>query len=127
MAVRAVSLFERLEFEFQGTIYRNAIAFGDVDGDGGNELAVCNTSGHLLFFKAKSPKPWRLCNEDLGCITSIVINDAMNCGSSSTLCFSTEGRCFVFSQQAVRETQKRKENVHDQKVIILQGTFNLAK
>ena len=97
MAARSVSLVEKQELEFQGTIYRNAIAFGDVDQDGGNELVVCNTSGQLFVYKGKSPKPWRMCME-LGCVTAVVIDDVKNDGIDCVLCLNTEGHCFIFDQ-----------------------------
>ena len=108
MAVRSVSLVDKLEFDFQGTIYRHAIAFGDVDGDDENELAVCNTSGHLFLFKGKLSKPWRICNDDLGCITTIVVDDVTNCGYNSTLCLNAEGRCLIFSPKSVKEVENAK-------------------
>eukprot|EP00794_Sanderia_malayensis_P012074 gene12074-13318_t len=98
MATRSVSLVDRLELEFQGTIYKNAIAFGDVDGDGGNELLICNTAGQLYIFKGrKSSKPWKTC-PGLGCVTSIVVGDVKNTGSNVILCLNTEGFCFIFEQ-----------------------------
>ena len=114
--MRSVSLVDKLEFDFQGTIYRNAIAFGDADGDGGNELVTCNTSGHLYIFKGKSSKPWRICNDNLGCITTIVIDDVTNCGRSSILCLNTEGRCFIFSQKGLAEVENTKHVSRDNKV-----------
>eukprot|EP00112_Aurelia_sp_Birch-Aquarium-sp1_P010877 Seg2301.9 transcript_id=Seg2301.9/GoldUCD/mRNA.D3Y31 product="KICSTOR complex protein ITFG2" protein_id=Seg2301.9/GoldUCD/D3Y31 len=101
MAARSVSLVDKLELEFQGTIYRNAIAFGDVDQDGGNELVVCSTNGQLFVYKGKASKPWRMCTE-LGCVTAVVIDDVKNNGSDFVLCLNTEGHCFMFDQMTKR-------------------------
>ncbi len=117
MAARSVSLVNRLELEFQGTIYKNAIAFGDVDGDGGNEALICNTTGQLFVFKGRSTKPRRTC-QGLGCVTAILVGDARNDVSNVILTLNTEGQCFVFDPISVEEDEKveRTENVAKEKV-----------
>lgn len=49
--MRAISLVNRLEFDFGGNVVRNGIALGDVDNDGNNELIVGNEVGELVIFK----------------------------------------------------------------------------
>lgn len=49
--MRAISLVNRLEFEFTGNVVRKGLALGDVDNDGRNELIVGNESGDLFIFK----------------------------------------------------------------------------
>ena len=97
MANRSVSLVDKIELDFQGNIFKNALAFGDVDGDGGNELIISNTGGNLSIFKGRAQKAWRVC-PGLGCITTIVVGDIKNDGTNAIVCLNTEGVCFVFDQ-----------------------------
>lgn len=52
--MRAISLVNRLEFDFGGNVVRNGVKLGDVDNDGNNELVVGNEAGELCIFKVKS-------------------------------------------------------------------------
>lgn len=49
--MRAVCFVKRIQWELPGTIFRHAIAFGDVDNDGDNELIVGTAEGELFIFK----------------------------------------------------------------------------
>lgn len=49
--MRAISLVNRLEFDFGGNVVRKGIALGDVDNDGNNELIIGNESGEVVIFK----------------------------------------------------------------------------
>lgn len=51
--MRAISLVNRLEFEFTGNVVRKGVTLGDVDNDGRNELIVGNESGDLIIFKVR--------------------------------------------------------------------------
>lgn len=51
--MRAISLVNRLEFDFGGNVVRNGITLGDVDNDGNNELVVGNEAGELVIFKVE--------------------------------------------------------------------------
>lgn len=51
--MRAISLVNRLEFDFGGNVVRNGVKLGDVDNDGNNELIVGNEAGELVIFKVK--------------------------------------------------------------------------
>lgn len=51
--MRAISLVNRLEFDFGGNVARKAITLGDVDNDGNNELVIGNESGELVIFKVR--------------------------------------------------------------------------
>lgn len=57
--MRAVSFVERLEFDFSGSVFRNGLAFGDVDNDRCNELVVANENGEVFIFKGSANKCWR--------------------------------------------------------------------
>lgn len=49
--MRAISLVNRLEFEFGGNVVRKGITLGDVDNDGNNELIIGNEAGELVVLK----------------------------------------------------------------------------
>lgn len=49
--MRAISLVDRLEFDFCGNVVRSTITLGDVDNDRLNELVVGNENGDLVIFK----------------------------------------------------------------------------
>lgn len=49
--MRAISLVDRLEFDFLGNVVRSTVTLGDVDNDGRNELVVGNENGDLVIFK----------------------------------------------------------------------------
>lgn len=49
--MRAISLVNRIEFQFMGNVARNAITLGDVDNDGCNELIIGNNRGEVAIFK----------------------------------------------------------------------------
>ena len=49
--MRSISLVRKVEFDFKGTVFQNAVALVDVDNDGHNELCVCNTNGDLHVYK----------------------------------------------------------------------------
>lgn len=49
--MRAISLVERLEFDFSGNVVRSTVTLGDVDNDGRNELVVGNENGDLVILK----------------------------------------------------------------------------
>lgn len=51
--MRAISLVDRLEFDFAGNVLRSAITLGDVDNDGCNELVVGGENGELALFKVR--------------------------------------------------------------------------
>jgi len=49
--MRAVSFVDRLELDFSGSVFKNAITLGDVDDDGMHELVVGNQNGDVYIFK----------------------------------------------------------------------------
>lgn len=66
--MRAVSYVERLEFDFPGSVFKNAFLFGDVDNDKCEELVVGNEAGDVFVFKGTSSKCWRRAS-DLGMVS----------------------------------------------------------
>lgn len=49
--MRAITLVNKIEFEFSGNVVKNALVLGDVDNDGSNELVVGNQNGDVDIFK----------------------------------------------------------------------------
>jgi hypothetical protein len=68
---RSVSFVERVELQFKGNVFSQALCLGDVDNDGRSELVVGNVQGDLAIFKEEERnKPWRSC-QDLGSVAKI--------------------------------------------------------
>lgn len=91
--MRSVSFIDHLEFEFTGSVFKHAIALGDVDNDGELELIVGNINGDLIIFK--HDKCWQKIG-NLGMITAISIGDIMNCGSNALVIVCGDGWCHIF-------------------------------
>lgn len=92
---RTVSFVERVEVEFSGNVFSQAIVLGDLDNDKGNELAVGNVDGSLAIFKGRGHKPWRTCS-NLGMITCVGVCDLFNRGKNNLYCLTAEGWFYVF-------------------------------
>ncbi|KAL4225477.1 integrin alpha FG-GAP repeat-containing protein 2 [Mactra antiquata] len=92
---RTVSFVERVEVEFCGNVFNEAIVLGDFDNDKGNELAVGNVDGLLSVFKGRGHKPWRKCS-NLGMITCVGVGDLFNRGKNNLYCLTAEGWFYVF-------------------------------
>eukprot|EP00039_Didymoeca_costata_P015451 m.263135 g.263135 ORF g.263135 m.263135 type:complete len:401 (-) comp16226_c2_seq33:994-2196(-) len=94
-SARDVSFAERLELPFGARAFPNALALGDVDQDGTNELVTTSTDGRLSIFKGTGIVPWRHCS-GLGWLTCVCVGDARNMGNSEVVCATTEGSCYMF-------------------------------
>jgi hypothetical protein len=90
--MRSVCFVDHLEFEFSGSIFKNAITLGDVDNDGEMELIVGNMSGDLIIYK--HDKVWQKIN-NLGMITAVGVGDIMNCGSNALVIVCGDGWCHI--------------------------------
>lgn len=51
--MRAISLINHLEFDFNGSVVRKGVTLGDVDNDGNYELVVGNENGDVVIFKVR--------------------------------------------------------------------------
>ena len=49
--VRRVSFVQRKTFEFEGSLFQEAITLGDFDNDGRNELVIGSVEGDLSIFQ----------------------------------------------------------------------------
>lgn len=118
--MRAVRFVERLEFEFSGTIFRNAITLGDVDNDGHPELIVGNSNGDIAVFKGE--QCWQKIT-GLGMITAVGVGDVMNCGSNALIVICGDGWCHIYLclQSKTEETEElethgKLQPVHVQRI-----------
>ncbi|XP_057379649.1 KICSTOR complex protein ITFG2-like [Daphnia carinata] len=93
--MRAVSYVERLEFDFPGSVFKNAFLFGDVDNDKSDELVVGNENGDVFIYKGNASKCWRRAS-DLGMVTAIGVGDIFNVGRNSLVVVNGEGWCYIF-------------------------------
>ncbi|XP_075213476.1 KICSTOR complex protein ITFG2-like isoform X2 [Lycorma delicatula] len=120
--MRAVRFVERLEFDFTGNIFGNAIKLGDVDNDGQPELIVGNSVGDLAVFKGEVC--WQKIT-GLGMITAVGVGDVMNCGSNALVVICGDGWCHIFlclqskteeSENSVPQAQGKLQPVHVQRI-----------
>jgi len=93
--MRAVSYVDRLEFEFNGNLLKDAITLGDVDNDKNNELVVGNVSGDIVIFKGADCTPWKTASA-YGMVASLVIGDILNEDKNYLVSITGEGWCNIF-------------------------------
>ncbi|XP_013793831.1 KICSTOR complex protein ITFG2-like [Limulus polyphemus] len=118
--MRAVSFVDRIQFQFNGNICKDAIALADVDNDGCHELTVGNVQGDLAIFRETANWPWAVAS-DLGMISSITVGDVVNEKKNFLICISGEGWCNIFNVPPKRdfpqEEQKKKlQPFHTQRI-----------
>uniref|UniRef100_A0A1B6DEV0 Integrin-alpha FG-GAP repeat-containing protein 2 n=1 Tax=Clastoptera arizonana TaxID=38151 RepID=A0A1B6DEV0_9HEMI len=117
--MRVVCFVKRLEFEFHGNVYKNAIALGDVDNDGEIELVIGNMNGDLVIYKGK--KCWQKLS-GLGVITAVGIGDVMNCDSNALVVICGDGWCHIYmclrpkSTEVPVQKSVKLVSVHDQRI-----------
>ncbi|KAK9720116.1 Integrin-alpha FG-GAP repeat-containing protein 2 [Popillia japonica] len=73
--MRAISLINHLEFDFNGSVVRKGVTLGDVDNDGNYELVVGNENGDVVIFKAL--EKWQTIT-DLGFVSCVIVGDILN-------------------------------------------------
>ncbi|XP_064399890.1 KICSTOR complex protein ITFG2-like isoform X2 [Halichondria panicea] len=93
--MRSVSFVDRLELDFSGNHFSDALALGDVDADGVNELVIGNVDGVLAVFKGPSTTPLKKCS-GLGTIVCVGIGDVLNTGKNVVVCVNSDGECSLF-------------------------------
>lgn len=122
--MRSLSFEKCFEFSFEGNVFQNAIALGDVDNDGNNELIIGNINGKLFIYKEQTCIQMI---DKLGMITAVGVGDVMNCGSNVLVVVSGDGWCRIFlclSSQTedgkrvgqTEHTSFRLEPVHIQRI-----------
>ncbi|XP_022109298.1 KICSTOR complex protein ITFG2-like isoform X2 [Acanthaster planci] len=119
--MRSVVFVERLEFEFSGNVFPNAVVLGDVDNDNENELVVGNVEGDLIIFKGSNTVPWASCS-DLGMIICIGIGDICNSGKNCLVTISGEGLCSIFNNSPA----SKAESVEQAEADVANGDATLS-
>ena len=94
--MRSISLFEKIELEYKGTVFQAAICLFDIDNDKFNELCICNTNGDLHIFKGiASSKPWKV-NKSVGPIVVLCGGAIRDCDEKNLCTLDTEGKCTLY-------------------------------
>ena len=100
---RTISIVNRYELKISGCCHKDAIAFGDVDNDGVNELIVGQYNGVVFIYKAGSPRPWRRAT-GCGVVAAVAVGDIFNVGHNSLVVVSAEV-CVQFLTTSRRRTR----------------------
>ncbi|XP_044269224.1 KICSTOR complex protein ITFG2-like [Tribolium madens] len=91
--MRAISLVNRLEFQFMGNVARNAVTLGDIDNDGCNELIIGNNKGEVAVFKGKE----RIKKiTDLSFVSCVAVGDIFNKQKNSLVIVTADGWCYIY-------------------------------
>ncbi|ESO92085.1 hypothetical protein LOTGIDRAFT_121560 [Lottia gigantea] len=117
---RTVSFVDRIEVEFKGTLFNQAVALADVDNDQArdcaglynnnkNELIVGNVDGDLAIFKGSNPTSCKK-SSDLGMITCLGVGDVCNQNKNVLVTLTAEGWCYLFGVKAEGETPLTDED-----------------
>ncbi|KAF5286082.1 hypothetical protein FQA39_LY16428 [Lamprigera yunnana] len=100
--MRAISLVDRLEFDFNGNVLRRGLTLGDVDNDGLNELIIGSENGDLVIFK--DVKKW-VSLTGLSFISCITVGDILNLGKNCLVVITADGWCYIYYVHHVLEPQ----------------------
>jgi hypothetical protein len=111
--MRAISLVNRIEFQFMGNVARNAITLGDVDNDGCNELIIGNTKGEVAIFKGRERVQKII---DLTFVSCVAVGDIFNKQKNSLVIVTTDGWCYIYEtvdnhSKQTEETEKTDEEL----------------
>lgn len=116
---RTVSFVERIEVDFCGNLFNEAIFVGDVDNDKAYELVVGNVEGDLAVFKGTCSSPWRK-SSDLGMITCVGVGDIESKGKNMLVVLTAEGWCYIYdikSDHSGGSDQNSKEGEDSDKTL----------
>lgn len=109
--MRAISLVNRIEFNFTGNVARHALALGDVDNDGCNELIIGNTSGTVVIFKGEE-KFQEIAN--LTFISCIAVGDILNENKQFLVIVTADGWCRIYESYILEETVVCEEKLNEE-------------
>lgn len=91
--MRAISLVDRLEFDFSGNILRKGLTLGDVDNDGVSELVVGGELGNVSVFKGT--KKYAMLT-GLSFVSCLCVGDIFNFGKNCLVVITADGWCYVY-------------------------------
>ncbi|XP_066154024.1 KICSTOR complex protein ITFG2-like [Euwallacea fornicatus] len=91
--MRAISLVNKLEFEFPGNVARSAVTLGDIDNDGHNELIIGNDQGDVAIFKGS--KRLQTISE-LNFVACVAVGDIRNVIKNSLVIITSDGWCYIY-------------------------------
>lgn len=91
--MRAISLVNRIEFEFRGNVARNAIVLGDLDNDGSNELVIGSDNGKVAIFKGR--RKFQVIS-NLSFVSCIAIGDIFNEKQNNLVIVTADGWCYIY-------------------------------
>ena len=113
--VRTVSFVQSHTFNFDGSLFQEAITLADFDNDGTNELCIGNVAGDLAVFKENN-----LCwgAHNLGMITCLGIGDIKNKGDNSLVVITGEGLCYIFDHDYNNELLSTESSQNTGKTIL---------
>jgi len=95
--MRSISLVEKIELDYKGSVFQNGMCLLDIDNDEHNEICVCNTDGDLYVFKGiESNKPCFV-NKDIGSIVILCGGRLTNDGDNVLCAIDTEGYTSVYN------------------------------
>lgn len=94
--MRSISLVQKLEVDYKGSIFKNAVCLVDIDGDGCNEFCIGFTNGDLQAYKGHDrARPWKV-SKGLGSLV-VLCGGAVRSPEETLLCtLNSEGRCSLF-------------------------------
>nr|XP_054761590.1 KICSTOR complex protein ITFG2-like [Lytechinus pictus] len=108
--MRSVVFVEKIELDFSGNIFANALVLGDVDNDSLHELMVGSVDGELWIYKGDNTVPLATAS-NLGMIVCTEIADVCNASKNVAVVLCADGLCYLFAidKQSNDIQQERKQ------------------
>ncbi|XP_030844749.1 KICSTOR complex protein ITFG2-like [Strongylocentrotus purpuratus] len=94
--MRSVVFVEKIELDFSGNIFANALVLGDVDNDSLHELMVGSVDGELWIYKGDNTVPFATAS-NLGMIVCTEIADVCNTNKNVAVVLCADGLCYLYA------------------------------
>nr|XP_054761979.1 KICSTOR complex protein ITFG2-like [Lytechinus pictus] len=120
--MRSVVFVEKIELDFSGNIFANALVLGDVDNDSLHELMVGSVDGELWIYKGDNTVPLATAS-NLGMIVCTEIADVCNASKNVAVVLCADGLCYLFAidKQSNDVQQERKQTQADSGPVATDG------